>query len=144
MDGATDWQLQVDLDGKLKVPEEVVETNLRPDNVMILVSRNSKRIGVNELTVPSEERIEVSYELKRSKYAVLQAGGKRKGWAVAVWTVELGCRSFPASSIFSLLRDLGIEEGERRKGLKQIGESAEKATNAILNWSRMKDWSQKK
>ena len=40
LDGAADWQLQVDLDGRLKVPEEVVETNLRPD--MLLVSRPKK------------------------------------------------------------------------------------------------------
>ena len=119
-----------------------METNLRPD--MILVSRNTKRMGVIELTVPSEERIEVSSELKRAKYAVLQAEGKRKGWAVAVWTVEVGCRGFPASSMVSLLRDLGIEGGERRRKLKQIGEAAEKASKAIWNWSRMKEWGQKK
>ena len=119
-----------------------METNLRPD--MILVSRNTKRMGVIELTVPSEERIEVSSELKRAKYAVLQAEGKRKGWAVAVWTVEVGCRGFPASSMVSLLRDLGIEGGERRRKLKQIGEATEKASKAIWNWSRMKEWGQKK
>ena len=73
MDRATDWQLQVDLDEKLKVPEEVVETNLRPD--MILVSRNLKRMGVIELTVPSEDRKKVSNEKKRSNYLVLQAEG---------------------------------------------------------------------
>ena len=37
LDGAADWQLQVDLDGRLKVPEEVADTSLRPD--MILIKR---------------------------------------------------------------------------------------------------------
>ena len=68
MDGVTKWQLQVDQDGKLKM-----ETNLRSD--VILVSRNSKRMGVIELTVPSEDRKKVSNEKKRSNYLVLQAEG---------------------------------------------------------------------
>ena len=32
LDGAGDWSLQVDLDGRLRVPERVSETNLRPDS----------------------------------------------------------------------------------------------------------------
>ena len=52
-------------------------------------------MGVIELTEPSVERIELSNELKRSKYAVLQAEGKRKGWAVAVLTVKKGIQRFP-------------------------------------------------
>ena len=142
LDGAADWHLQVDLDGRLKVPEEVAETNLRPD--MILVSRSSKRMGVIELTVPSEERIEVSTELKKTKYAVLQEEGKRKGWGVTVWAVEVGSRGFPASSMVSLLRDMGVEGGERKRTLKRIGETAEKASKSIWNWSRIREWGQKK
>lgn len=59
--------LQVDLDGKLKVPVKVASTNLRPD--ILLMSGSRKKMGVVELTVPSEERIEVSGELKRTKKA---------------------------------------------------------------------------
>ena len=141
LDGAADWKLQVDLDGKLKVPEEVADTNLRPD--MLLVSRSSRRMGVIELTVPSEERIEVSSELKKTKYAGLQREGRRNGWAVTVWAVEVGCRGFPASSMASLLKDMGIGGGERKRSLKKIGEAAEKASKSIWNWSRMKEWGQK-
>ena len=93
LDGTADWQLQVDLDGKLKVPVEVADTHLRPD--MLLMSRGTKRMGVIELTVPSEERIEVSSELKKMKYEGLKIEGKTKGWAVTVWAVEVGCRGFP-------------------------------------------------
>ena len=77
LDGAGDWSMQVDLDGKLRVPERVAETNLRPD--MILLSQSSKRMGIVELTVPSEERIEVSEELKREKYARIEAEGRQRG-----------------------------------------------------------------
>ena len=61
LDGAADWQLQVDLDGKLKVPVEVADTHLRPD--MLLISRGTRRMGIIELTVPSEESIKVLLEL---------------------------------------------------------------------------------
>ena len=113
----------------------MAETNLRPD--MILTSRSAKRMEIIGLTVPSEERIEVSSELKKAKYAGLQSEGKRKGFVVTVWAVEVGCRGFPASSMASFLKDLRIEGGERKRRLKRIGEAAEKASKSIWNWSRM-------
>ena len=80
LDGANDWKLHVDLDRKLKFPREVAVTNLRPD--MLLVSESTKRIGLVELTVPSEERIEVSGELKK-KYICTMAR-TRKGKLVGM------------------------------------------------------------
>ena len=62
----------------------VAITNQRPD--MILMSEMTKRVGLIELTVPNEERIEVSGKLKRAKYAPLQEG-KANGWNVHVWAV---------------------------------------------------------
>ena len=59
-----------------------------------------------------QERIEVSSELKKTKYAALQREGKAKGWGVTVWAVEVGCRGFPASSMASLLKDLWIGGGK--------------------------------
>ena len=137
LDGAADWQLQVDLDGKLKVPVEVADTHLRPD--MLLLSRGTRRMGIIELTVPSEERIEVSSELKKMKYEGLKIEGRSNGWAVTVWAVEVGCRGFPASSLATFLKDIGIGGGERRRRLKGIGETAERASKSIWNWSRMKE-----
>ena len=80
LDGANDWKLMVDLGGNLKFPRQVAITNQRPD--MVLMSEGTKRIGLIELTVPSEERIEVSGELKRTKYAPLQEEGEANGWNV--------------------------------------------------------------
>ena len=133
LDGAGDWCLTVDLDGKLKVPERVAETSLRPD--MVLLSENSKRMGIVELTVPSEERVEISGELKKAKYAEIETEGRRKGWAVRIWTVEVGCRGFPAASMASFLKDLGMGGGERRRTLRQLGETAEGCSRAIWRWS---------
>ena len=78
----------VDVDRNLKFPKEVAETNQRPD--MILMSSSTKRIGLIELTVPSEERIEVSGELKKARYAPLQEQGKANGWRVQIWAIEVG------------------------------------------------------
>ena len=120
---------------------EVADTHLRPD--MLLMSRSTRRMAVIELTVPSEERIEVSSELKKMKYEGLKTEGKTKGWTVTVWAVEVGCRGFPASSLATLLKDIGIAGGERRRRLKRIGEAAERASKSIWNWSKTKEWGQK-
>ena len=142
LDGANDWKLHVDLDRKLKFPREVAVTNLRPD--MLLVSESTKRIGLVELTVPSEERIEVSGELKKSKYAPLQEQGKVNGWNVNIWAVEVGCKGFPAASMASFLKDIGIAGGERNLQLKKIGEEAMNASRMIWNWSHFTQWGNEK
>ena len=46
LDNASDWRLIVDLDGRLKVTEEVAVTNLRPD--MLLISDGTKKMGIVE------------------------------------------------------------------------------------------------
>ena len=45
LDRGHDWELRVDLDRKLHVAfYNIVETNLRPDAVLVLVSQQSKTI----------------------------------------------------------------------------------------------------
>ena len=138
LDGASDWTLSVDLNGRLKFPSRVAETNLRPD--MLLLSEKSRRVGIVELTVPSEERVELSGELKRAKYEELKREGERKGWRMRLWTVEVGCRGFPAASMAAFLKDIGIGGGERSRSLKRIGEAAERCSKAIWSWSCITGW----
>ena len=142
LDGAVDWKLRTDLDGNLKFPIQVADTNKRPD--MILVSESTKRIGLIELTVPSEERVEVSGELKKAKYASLQEEGKTRGWNVHMWAVEVGCKGFPAASMSSFLKDIGIAGGERNRQLKKIGEVAMTSSRRIWNWSHFTQWGNEK
>ena len=130
--------MKVDLDKKLKVPNWIVQTNLRPD--IIILSERSKQMGIIELTVPSEERVEVSGELKRDKYETLAEAGKLNGWKVRVWAVEVGCRGFPAVSMATLLRDIDYQGKEKGKMLKQIGEAAETASRSVWNWSHFIEW----
>ena len=138
LDGATDWRMQVDLDKKLRIPAEVAPTDLRPD--LILVSSSTKRMGVMELTVPNEDRVEVANELKRRKYATLQVEGKKRGWTVEIWAVEVGCRGFPASSMAKFLKDIGIS-GEKRRGiLRKVGEAAERSSKWLWRCNSRLDW----
>ena len=130
--------MQVDLDQRLKVPAEVAPTDLRPD--LIMVSSTSKRMGVMELTVPSEDRVEVSNEMKRKKYATLQVEGKKRGWAVEVWAVEVGCRGFPAGSMSRFLKDLGITGRKKRGVLEKIAEAAERASRWLWRCSSKLEW----
>ena len=138
LEAAQDWNMKVDLDKRLGVPRWIMQTNLRPD--IIIISESSKQMGIIELTVPSEERVEVSGELKRAKYETLTEAGKKNGWKVRVWAVEVGCRGFPAVSMATLLRDLGYQGNEKRKKLRQIGEAAEMASRSVWNWSHFKEW----
>ena len=106
LSAAKDWKLSVDLGSSLKIPSEVCLTNLRPD--LILVSRNTKQLGIVELTVPNEDRIEVSGEIKRQKYELIVQDGRQNGWRVRVWAVEVGCRGFPAMSMSAMKKDIGL------------------------------------
>ena len=47
---ADDWELRADHGTRLKFPEEVTSTNLRPD--IVLLSRRTKQLAIVELTVP--------------------------------------------------------------------------------------------
>ena len=126
------------MNGRLKFPSKVADTSLRPD--MLLMSDKTKRVGLVELTVPSEERAELSGELKRTKYAELEREGRSNGWAVRIWTIEVGCRGFPAASMATFLKDIGISGGERARNLKNIAETAEKCSRAIWQWSCIPGW----
>ena len=111
---------------------------MRPD--MLLLSEKTRRVGIIELTVPSEEQVELSGELKKAKYEELRREGERKGWKVRLWTVEVGCRGFPAASMAAFLKDIGIGGGERSRSLKRIGEAAERCSKAIWSWSCIPGW----
>ena len=77
-DGARDWKLQVDLNKHVKIPNEILETSLRPD--LVVTSEKKKMLGKMELTVPYEDQIEVSKEMKRAKYQwIVDADGSHYG-----------------------------------------------------------------
>ena len=139
---AKDWKLTADLNRGLRIPSQVCITNLRPD--IIFVSNKSKQMGIVELTVPCEERIEISGEMKRLKYEQIVNEGRQNGWKVRCWSVEVGCRGFPAVSMSSFLKDIGYPGGERKKIVERIGKTAEDASRSIWKASHYKEWGQGK
>ena len=138
---ARDWKLRVDLPGsQLRIPEHIAATLQRPD--MILTSDAVKRLIIIELTVPTEDRVEVSTELKRVKYedGVATAAGK-KGWKTTIMTVEMGCRGFPAYSMVRLLKELGYQGKQKKEILMKLRTITEEASLYIWKTSQCKTWS---
>ena len=97
---ASDWTLQADLDKKLQF-SDIVQMVLRP--AIVIQSTATKRLVIVELTVPWEERCQSAYELKKAKYTDLQTLYKERGWQTWLFPVEVGCRGFPAQSVWTTL-----------------------------------------
>ena len=138
LSSAKDWRMSVDLGEKLKIPADVAVTDLRPD--IVVVSKETRQMAVIELTVPTEERVEIAGELKRSKYEILVSEGMKNGWRVKCWAVEVGCRGFPAVSMSRLLKELGMKGSERKKVTEKLGNIAEEASRSLWKASHYKNW----
>ena len=140
-DTARDWSMRVDVGRKLVIPVHIMETSLRPD--IIIISERSKQLGIIELTVPSEARVEVSHQMKLMKYTPIEETATRRGWKVRSWAVEVGCRGFAASSLSTCLKELGFTGSKRRSIMKSAGLEAERASQKIWSWSYNKQWGSK-
>ena len=80
--------MRVDLKTRLQFPREITQTTLRPD--IVIWSTASKQVLLIELTVPWEERIELAYERKRTKYDDFQC--EQAGWSTWCAPIEVGKR----------------------------------------------------
>ena len=132
LEDACDWEMQVDLGGKLLVPQEIAITKLRPD--IVLWSRSRMKVYFIELTVPWEALVEEAYERKKLRYAELGAEAELRGWKVRVCPVEVGCRGFVARSVVSLVRELGASGQSVRKIVKDMSDEAARSSQWI--WMR--------
>ena len=104
--------MRADLGKKLIFPREIASITLRPNIVMW--SESIRSVAMVELTVPWEERVEEAHHSKKTKYEGLQQECIDNRWRAWVIPVEVGCRGFPAQSLWSALRLLGVT-GQRRK-----------------------------
>jgi hypothetical protein len=123
---ASDWNMIVDLEKQLQIPQDIVETRLRPD--IVLLSRSTKQLVFIELTVPWEERAEEAHERKRLKYDELVEQCRAKGWSTRCDAVEVGCRGFICQSLWNTFRTLGIVGTTRKKATRSISDVAEKSS----------------
>ena len=135
-----DWKLQVDLpETPLRIPEQVAATFQRPD--IILTSEAVKQLIVIELTVPTEARVGISSELKRTKYEEgVATAARMKGWSTVIYTVEMGCRGFPAYSMGRMLAEIGYKGREKRMILQKLSTITEETSMYIYKTARFKTW----
>ena len=119
------WELRVDLHRKLLFPN-IVETTLRPDAV--LFSSQSDTLIAIELTVQWEENCEEAHERKSLKYADLMTECRDRGWSVWLFPVDVGCRGFPAQSVWKLFHRLGMCGRARKAAVRRLSEAAERAS----------------
>ena len=137
---ARDWKIQVDLpESHLTVPVEIAATSQRPD--IIITSQTTKQLFIVELTVPMESRSEISSQLKSEKYerGIAEAAAL-KGWKTSIYTVEVGCRGYPAPSLGRMLSELGYMGRKKREILKKIARTAEESSMKIWKSSQFKQW----
>lgn len=123
---AKNWEIKVDLGKKLIFPD-VVHTNLRPD--IVLWYQSPRRMILVELTVPWEGRTEEAYERKLSKYKDLAEDCTRQGWKTTVFPLEIGCRGFPAQSLWKMLGAVGIWDKARKTASQALSKATERASS---------------
>ena len=87
------------------------------------------------MTVPGEDRLEVSGELKKTKYEELREGAEARGWRVTIWTVEVGSRGYAFRSLGQLLKDMGLHGKEKKNIIRKVEDVAENCSNRIWQWS---------
>lgn len=137
---ATDWELRVDLGKRLKFPDHIVQTSLRPD--LIFFSNNIKKLIMWELTVPWEEHAEEAHERKMLKYDELKTSCKNNGWKSSCLPIEVGVRGFAARSLCKALIDIGLAGANKRKAIRTITNTA-KRTAKWLWIKRDSSWATK-
>lgn len=137
LDGTT-WEMRADLRKRLVFPD-IVQTNLRPD--IVVWSAQQKSIITIELTVPWEEGCEEAHERKRAKYTELLEMCRERGWRTWLFPVEVGCRGFPAQSVWRMFKMLGVLGKDRRMAIRRLEEKAERASCWL--WYRREEQSWK-
>ena len=96
---------------------------------IVIQSTATKCLVIVELTLHWEERCQSAYELKTAKYTDLQTLCKERGWQTWLFQVEVGCRDFPAQSVWTTLSSLGIVGRQRIAAVTALGQAAERASS---------------
>ena len=130
--------MKVDL-GKQLVFPNIIYTAQRPD--IVIWSPNDRKLVMVKLTVSWEARCEEAYKRKMAKYTELQEQCRSRGWSTWLFPVEIGCRGFPAQSLWRMLGKLGIKAGDRKRAVGRLGQAAEKASNWLWMKTEEKSWS---
>ena len=93
-----------------------------------------KKVIMWELSVLWEENMETTHERKIAKYESLIEQCRVNGWQAICQAVEVECHRFYAMSTSKALTSIGIPGAIKRRTLKNITSTAERATNSL--WIR--------
>lgn len=96
---------------------------------MVIWSEEAKKITLIELRVPWEDGCSEASERKATKHQDLVQQCRDKGWQAWLFPVEVGCRGFPAQSVWKMLT--GIRKGEEGSGPEVGGGSRESLLLAL-------------
>ena len=106
--GISDWTFLFDLGEGLAFPPEIAITNLRPDAVIF--SRHLRTVIMLELTVPIEDRVSISENIKTAWYKNLISECHSNGWKTHLITIEIGCRGYVPNNLIPKLKQLGLSK----------------------------------
>ena len=122
---AADFICDVDLDKRLKYPNHIAVSDLRPD---IVVYSNSLKLVLHiELTAPCEERFKESNAKKDFSYGInskLELKCRDNGWKVLCFPVEVGARGYAAKSLQYCLRKLGLGRNRSKSISKEAADAS--------------------
>ena len=97
--------MQADVRGKTTFLRETLTITLRP--YIVLWSRISRQVNLEELTVPLETRLEEAHERMLAEYQEVVIDIQEKNLKTWYFPVEVGCRGFVSQTFQIALGFLG-------------------------------------
>ena len=89
LDGCKDWCITANVDRQLAFPTEITSTYPHPD--LVIWSVNSKKVIINEITIPFEVNINRVHQRKLEKYKDLWEQCIKNGWSTYIFPLEIRC-----------------------------------------------------
>ena len=124
---AKDWVLLADIgDTKLIFPTHIACTEERPD--ILLFSNQIKTSILIENSSGCEETANDNHNIKLGRYDSLCEEMRRNGWVAHLFPIEVNARGYCSKSVLFCLKSLGFQSAPARKIVRQLGETAMKAS----------------
>ena len=86
-----------------------------------------KTMYLIELTVPYECRIEEAHHYKTEKNADFAKKFRASGYKTKVHTIAVRARGFVGSSVYCLIKEMGLTSKSLNRTTKALSEAAQKA-----------------
>lgn len=134
---ADDWEASFHLSewglnefGSYSFPADVCLTTQNPDGY--LISRESRRLVVIELTCPWEDRMEHWHNEKTKTYQALCTGARSNGWQVYQLSLEVGARGHIRNTFYRDLKGLGMPKAQIQALSSDVVDVARKSSFVIF------------